>query len=140
MKEYQKYFDIPFGGFCGVFVTEKLMKRICKIEYRFIQELKSVLTNNLDECEIAHWTGVQVEKDENLPDYGFITCHYIDNENSREDKLQRIELIKNILQVIATKRLYRVDGKYSTSHDAAQKELAADLEAEGYVVKENKGY
>ncbi len=98
-------YDMPFGQLCGLIVDETLMKKIAKLEYRFISELKDLLENNKNHMEISNWglaypNGKQTE----FHHIGMYVGQSIDD---------RINLIRNLVDIRKCKNLYETNMEWS---------------------------
>src|SRR5690625_5168585 len=100
----KNYYDVSFSRHSGVLVNERLMRKLVKIQYRHMQEIKRLLVNNLDDFEVSNWTlaypnGEQTE------------VRYFNKNSSKEEKLDRIEALKHICRVEYNPRIFKVNGK-----------------------------
>lgn len=104
MKSTKKYFDMPFGGFCGVLADEVAMKKIAKLLYKQNQELKELLMSNTDHLQLSSWTLAH-------PNGKQESIHYVDS-NPYQTIEQRINLIDKTL------RINKVDVYFGTREEA----------------------
>ena len=55
-KSYDKWFNLPAGCYCGVFVKEKTAKKLQKLLWMQTQEIKELLTAHKDDLLPMEWT------------------------------------------------------------------------------------
>ena len=130
MKDHKNYFVLPFGCNVGLLFSEDMMKRLTKIEAKFLNEIKDVIANNLDECHAYSWTGVKTHGKDG---FNFPTCYYIDDEDTNEDKLLRMEKFHLIGQNIVRRvnHVFLVKGKYTEACEQCKREFIEFLEKQG---------
>lgn len=130
MKDHKNYFELPFGGNVGLLFSEDMMKRLSKIEAKFLNEIKDVIANNLDECHVYSWTGVKTHSENG---FNFPTCYYIDEADTNKEKLQRMENFHLIGQHIVRRvnHVFLVKGKYTESRKQCEREFIKFLEKQG---------
>ena len=137
MKDHKNYFVLPFGGDVGLLFSEDMMKRLSKIEAKFLNEIKDVIANNLDECHAYSWTGVKTHGKNGME---FPICYYLDEEDTNDTKLQRMEsfhlLGHNIVRRV--EHVFLVKGKYNESLKQCEREFIKFLEEHGENVYEEE--
>ena len=130
MKDHRNYFELPFGNSVGLLFSEDMMKRLSKIEAKFLNEIKDVIANNLDECHVYSWTGVKTHSESG---FCFPTCHYIDEEDTNEEKLRRMEnfhlLGKNLVRRV--NHVFLVEGRNIEARKQCEREFIEFLEKQG---------
>ena len=104
-RVHKNMYDIPFGGLCGILVDEVMMKKIAKLEYRFVSELKDLLINNKDRLEISSW-GLA------YPNCKQTTFRYI-GLNTGKTIDDRINLIRNLIEIKKCEHLYETNMEWS---------------------------
>ena len=124
MKSTKKFYDMPFAGLCGVFLDEVAMKKVAKLVYRQNQELKELLTENIDHIEISNWTLA-------YPNGNQEVIHYISNDRPWESKDKRIALIDRMSNVKMVKHLY-----YGTDEEAIEEHMKLHDEITEVVIEE----
>lgn len=55
-KSLDKWFDFPAGCYCGLVVKEATAKKLMKILYRQIQEIKEFLHQHKEDLATSNWT------------------------------------------------------------------------------------
>ena len=140
MKMNQNYFELVMGGSVGLLFNEKMMRRLVKIECQFLDKIKDVIANNLDDCCVYSWTGVKTHKDGNEEAFNFPTCYYIDENNTPESKLERMERFHLLNQNIVRRAnpVFKVKGTSSISRQQCQREFIKFLEDRGDIVFEEE--
>lgn len=137
MIDHKNYFALPFGGVVGLIFSEDMMKRLSKIEAKFLNEIKDVIANNLDECHAYSWTGVKTHGKNGME---FPTCYYLDEGDTNEAKLQRMEnfhlLGQNIVRRVEP--VFLVKGRYNESRKQCEREFIKFLEEHGESVYEEE--
>ena len=130
MKDHKNYFELPFGGTVGLLFSEDMMKRLSKIEAKFLNKIKDVIANNLDECHVYSWTGVKTRSENS---FNFPTCYYIDEEDTNEEKLRRMENFHLLGQNLVRRvnHVFLVKGKYLESRKQCAREFIEFLEKQG---------
>jgi hypothetical protein len=74
-------YDYSAGCYCGVLVTEPVMRKLAALQARHLDDVKRVLADNASECFPSAWTlhypgGVQTQ------------VHYIDSKGSVERSIK----------------------------------------------------
>ena len=82
MRINKHYYEFTFGGYCGVLVNEKTMKKIAKLQYETNQKLLSILENSED----VHSYGWSIADEPKEISQSDRTFHYIDDGDSEELK------------------------------------------------------
>jgi len=88
MKSIEKFFDMPMGVYCGVYLREKVAKRVAKLLFKQTQELKELLASDLDQIEISEWTLA-------YPNGKQETVRFYTPTNN-EEKLKRINVLQKL--------------------------------------------
>lgn len=96
----ERFFEMPIGQYCGVFIREDAAKKLQKILYRQTQEIKDFLTRNLDALEAADWTLAYI------PDQTVV--HYFDG-NSRDEIENRIRVFDEVDRLRYVSDVFRTD-------------------------------
>jgi hypothetical protein len=52
----ERLYDFSANGLCGVFITEKIMKRLLKLSIKYENEVRKILAENKDELRSSNWT------------------------------------------------------------------------------------
>lgn len=99
----ERFFEMPIGQYCGVFIRESAAKKLQKILYRQTQEIKDFLTRNLDSLEAADWTLAYI------PDQ--VTVSYFDG-NSRDEIENRIKVFDETDRLRYVPDVFRTDKTY----------------------------
>jgi hypothetical protein len=86
MKSIEKFFEMPMGAYCGVFLREKMAKKLAKLLYKQNQEIKELLASDLSQLEVSDWTLSYPDEEKQ-----FVVKYYMNS--SDQDKLFRINLI-----------------------------------------------
>lgn len=108
-QEMEKFFNMPAGAYCGVLLREPAMKKMQKLLYKQTQEIKRLLTESLDDIEVANWTLA-------YPDGVQTTVHYFDAASTETEKVERIELFNKADKMQFTDyKVFSSDKKYSES-------------------------
>ena len=118
IKRRDRYFDMPMGIYSGIIMSEEVMKKVHKLSYKFQEELKEILSNNLDEVHSASWI-LGYDKDGEQ-----ISLKYIDGTETKESKLERIDVLESTFVPI-----YLKDGFYQVN--------IKQEEVEGYMKENN---
>lgn len=88
----QRLYDFPAGGFCGVIMPEKVMRKITKLNAKYSAEIKKILTEQKDELHASEWTlankmnGDKIEKQ--------VTINYVYKQHpwiTIEDRIKLFE-------------------------------------------------
>lgn len=139
MKDHKNYFELPFGGNVGLLFSEDMMKRLSKIEAKFLSEIKDVIADNLNECHVYSWTGVKTHVNDGSG-FGFPTCYYIDEEDTNEVKLLRMENFHLLGQNLVRRcnHVFLVNGKYTEARHQCEREFIKFLEEQGESVYEEE--
>ncbi len=124
MKEFKNMYNFSFGGYCGVIVDEKAMKKIAALQYETSCKLKEILSNS-DNVFSSDWS--IAEEPEEL-DQSERTFNYVDTENSSDIVKSRVEnMNESLFKIEKLKELYFCEGGYVDSRKQAQKEHTEHL-------------
>lgn len=99
----ERFFEMPIGQYCGVFIRESAAKKLQKILYRQTQEIKDFFTRNLDSLEAADWTLAYI------PDQTVVK--YFDG-NSRGEIKNRIQVFDEVNRLRYVSDVFRTDKTY----------------------------
>lgn len=86
MKSDEKFYDLTFGHYSGVLLREKLAKKLEEVLNRHKQEIKEVLTNNLEDLEVSYWTLA-------YPDGNQTSVTFYKPNSTNEEKIERIQVV-----------------------------------------------
>ena len=85
MKTIQeKLYDFPAGNFCGVLMPKSVMVKIAKLQAKYAQEMKEVLTENKSLLYTSDWTLANT-KDDDGKITKQITIKYVDESSTMLD-------------------------------------------------------
>lgn len=85
-RSIEQHFKCDGVGACGVLVKKELMRKIIKLQAKYLQDYKELLAENLDQFDSYSWGMVKGSDGE------YLYHHYIDNgNNSEKDKIERIK-------------------------------------------------
>lgn len=87
-RSIEQHFKCDGVGSCGVLVKKDLMKKIVKLQAKYLQAYKELLADNLDQIDSYGWGMVQDQEGNHL------YHHYVDSSNnSDKDKIERIKFM-----------------------------------------------
>ncbi len=93
-KSIENWFVLSFSGVCGFIIKEKLYRKVMKLRYKYVEELKHLLANNLDDCEVEEWT-LAYPKTKEKPAGQQESMYYYKEGSTDAEKLKRLELIEH---------------------------------------------
>lgn len=117
MRIRKNYYNFSFGQYCGVFVDEKTMKKISKLQYETYEKLMEILENS-DEVYVSNWSISKEPEDRNQNDR---IVNYFD-DGCKDDLKYRLPLLKELFGIRKVDNLYKVSGRYTDSSELAKKE------------------
>lgn len=85
----ERLYKVTPSVYCGFLVKQDVMKKITKLSVKFEQEIRKVLTENIDDIYEYGWNMFENKTGEKSHTY----LHFANNGNL-ESKLRRIELFK----------------------------------------------
>ena len=99
----EKMYSLGFGQYsAGVLLREELMKEVAKLRAKQIHEMKKLLASNLDLLEVEEWT---------LVGHGQHSVTYYKKNNSNEKKLNRINILDDMMPIEHKDIIFAVDGE-----------------------------
>lgn len=97
MKEEKLYnkkiYELNNGSYCGIYMEEDVMKKILKLQYEYMNNVKKILNENIDKLIPYDWT-LANKIDENGKIQKQVIIHYFIQDYSKEDLKRRIETFK----------------------------------------------
>lgn len=103
-QSYEKWFNVPAGFYCGLYVKEKTAKKLQKLLWKQTQEIKQLLMSNIDDLAISEWTLAYP-----LPDKKQKTIYYTCKEDEWDNIKNRIELINKADRIKYIDKLFVSD-------------------------------
>lgn len=97
-RRNERFFSMPIGCWCGIFVREKAAKKLQKILYRQTQEIKDFLIRNMDELEAENWTIVNMKKQETVYYYDGTSKGELESRISLFDKAYCMRFIQDVFK------------------------------------------
>lgn len=88
-KAIKTYFNMAAGTYCGLLLEKRLAERMIKLLHKQQQEIKELLSANINETEVAEWTLA-------YPDNKQTSVHFFNPKASNEDKMRRVELFNKV--------------------------------------------
>ena len=85
-RSNEKWFSMPFGGMCGLFIKDRAARKLQKLLWRQTQEIKDFLVAHKDDCLTYNWTLAYP-----MPDKKQTTVHYTDESETVEERLKWID-------------------------------------------------
>ena len=88
----KRLYDFSAGIYCGVFIPEKVMKKIAKLNAKYVNEVRKVLDDNKNELYPQEWTlanrmdGADIKKQ--------VIVRYTLTSSTQKDVEKRIALFK----------------------------------------------
>ena len=117
MRIRKNYYNFSFGQYCGVFVDEKTMKKISKLQYETYEKLMEILENS-DEVYASNWS---ISKEPEDRDQNDRIVNYFD-DGCKDDLKYRLPSLKELFGIRKVDNLYKVSGRYTDSSELAKKE------------------
>ncbi len=88
-KAIKTYFDMAAGTYCGLLLEKRLAERMAKLLYKQQQEIKELLSANIDETEVSEWTLA-------YPDGKQTSVKFFNPKATKEEKMRRVELFNKV--------------------------------------------
>lgn len=82
---HEIFVDISFGAMCGVLTRKKLAGKLATLQKEYINNLKSLAMDNLNEIELSDWNLDYSDGEQRL-----IKCF---TRSSKKEKIERIKLL-----------------------------------------------
>lgn len=92
-KINEHLYDYSAGIYSGVFVPEKVMKKLVKLNTKYKEELRKLLKANEDIIYPSHWTMAHTEDDNGEITHSK-TIEYVEEDYSPEEIIDRITLFR----------------------------------------------
>ena len=115
-KAKKTYFNMNAGVYCGLMLERRLAIRMSKLLYKQQQEIKELLTSNIEETEVAQWTLAYPDKTQTI-------VYFFDPETTTEDKMRRVKLftkakgIEKLDNVFIAKNMEQAEHNYLEYYD-----------------------
>lgn len=107
MRVHKNYYNFSFGSYCGVFIDEKTMRKIAKIQARTYHEVMEVL-ENAEDIHVANWS---IADEPATVDHSKRFFEYIGVKEDESLKWRLESVSKNMFSIDKVKDLYSVDGE-----------------------------
>lgn len=106
MRVNKNYYNFSFGQFCGVFVDEKTMRKIAKLQAKTLDELRNIL-HNAEDIHASNWSiadePAELEQQERI-------LRFISKNNDEMYLKHRLDVtVNDVFNIRKEKHLYVVD-------------------------------
>lgn len=104
-RSVEQYFTCDGVGSAGFLVKKDLMKKIVKMQAKYLQEYKELLMENIDNIDVYHWGSARDKSGKHL------YHHYIENsDNTTQNKIDRIKFMTTAMKPEKIDYVAIVDG------------------------------
>ena len=121
-KVIERLYDFSAGMCCGVLMPEHVMKKLTKLNAKYSEEIRRVLTDSKDELYVSDWTLANKKSGEKIEKQ--LTIKYVIKGEQKEDIVRRISLFT------APKPIYVPDVYIVETHNEASEIAKAKLKEE----------
>jgi len=101
-RRNERFFEMPIGQYCGLFIREDAAKKLQKILYKHTQEIKDFLTRNLDSLEAADCTLAYIPEQTAVSYYDGNSRDEIENRIRVFDEVDRIRYVSDVFKTDET--------------------------------------
>lgn len=98
----ERFFEMPVGQYCGLFIREDAAKKLQKILYRQTQEIKDFLSCNRNALEAAGWTLAYIPEQTTVQYYDGNSRDEIENRIQLFDAVDRMRYVPNVFKTDET--------------------------------------
>ena len=126
----ENMYHFDFGQYSGVLLREELMKKVAKLRAKQIHEMKKLLASNLDLLEVKEWTLAHIDDEQHV-------VTYYNKNDSNEKKLNRINVLDDVLSIEYKDIVVAVDGEdWRERQEAAENTFVKHMTGENLIRKE----
>ena len=126
----ENMYHFDFGQYSGVLLREELMKKVAKLRAKQIHEMKKLLASNLDLLEVKEWTLAHIDDEQHV-------VTYYNKNDSNEKKLNRINVLDDVLSIEYKDVIVAVDGEdWQERQEAAENTFIEHMTGENLIRKE----